>query len=143
LSPTRRFASEEVAMIELDSKIRKYVNWAFNTCFVLGYGFLPRSESSKPFFQANWQAKLCMILLALAFIVLTWLRTKKLSSIRFWILSIACLTGMFFLGASYFGISVVLYLLGFLIYNSFIAIREFAANSVNSYRQIRNESAKH
>jgi hypothetical protein len=133
---------ESRAMITLNKRVKQYANLTFIACLISGYSFLPGSEFNKPFFQADWLAKLCMILLALAFILLTWIRAKKLSSMRFWVLSVACLTGMSFLGASFFGISVMLYWLGFFSYKSVVATREFAANSVHSYRQIRDEVEK-
>jgi uncharacterized membrane protein len=141
--------SKDGNMINLNDEGRKYLDWAFNACLMLGIVCLLISNSlfqlfspTRLFSEANWSTKLGVISLMMALVIGTW-RKKQSVSTAFWQMGSVCQICMYFFGVPFFKISAVLYLGGILGYSSFQGIKEVWGNSGNSYPQIRNEIEKH
>jgi hypothetical protein len=105
-------------------------------------GILHGGSAARGFFQLDWPGKIGLILIAVGFIVAALTIRKPQISIRFWIVAVGFLAGMFFFGSAFWGIIFLFGLLAFIIYKSFVATGGFLANTVKSYRQIRSETQK-
>jgi hypothetical protein len=132
-------------MIEVNDKARKYIFGAAIGFLVLGYviffgsNFLPQDKS---FFHVHWSARIGVIFLAMALVLLASTGKERPPTIRFWIISALSLSGMFFLGPQFLGLIYGLFCVGYILYKSFEEIRGFLARATKSYRQLRSEADK-
>jgi hypothetical protein len=136
-------------MIEGNDKTRKYITWAAIGFLVLGYviffgsNFLhPIAPDDKSFFPVHWSARVGVIFLAMALVLLASTGKNRPASIRVWIISATCLIGMFFLGPQLFVFVYGIFCTGYILYKSFEEIRGFLAKAAKSYRQLRSEIEK-
>jgi hypothetical protein len=136
-------------MVEVNDKTTKYKNWAAGGFLVLGYliffgsNLLPQiGFSDTSFFRLHWLARVGVIFLAIGLALMPSTGKERPTSVWFWIISAACLFGMFFLGPLFLGILVLLFRFGYIMYKSFESFKGYLARAVKSYRHLQSEIEK-